>query len=372
MAKRRRCRALPGKGSAAYISVLFQQRTVFCQTGTVHGRDEVEATKDTVMKNRDIIVITASIGDFEALKQLVAAWASDLPASVFVVLHGNARPDNLLQLLQNECALPVKQAEHQDKIQRSVVYVAPPDRHLLIQEGEIILSVGPKENSARPAADPLFRSAATHYGSRVIGIALTIDLDDGVAGLQLIQSCGGVAVVQEPAECPASRISRNALRAVKDVVVVPLALLGWTIMQMVETPATAVILKNEEAQSAADIDTRIALTGMSDPTVLHSIGKPSDLTCPDCGGVVWTIGAGAPIRYRCHTGHAFSGVSLADAQRLKCEDALWSVARGLQERVSLSNVLLATAEPDQTAELKARIKQLDAAKDTVLNLLPKI
>jgi len=85
------------------------------------------------MKNRDIIVIAASIGGFTALKKLVAAWPSDLPASVFIVLHIDAQPSNLLQLLQTECNLLVKQAEHQDDIQQSVIYVAPADRHLLIQ-----------------------------------------------------------------------------------------------------------------------------------------------------------------------------------------------------------------------------------------------
>jgi two-component system chemotaxis response regulator CheB len=191
---------------------------------------KVKATKFIVMKNRDIIVIAASIGGFATLKKLVAAWPSDLPASVFIVLHIDAQPSNLLQLLQAECNLLVKQAEHQDDIQQSVIYVAPADRHLLIQKGKIILSVAPKENSARPAADALFRSAAIGYGSRVIGIVLTGDLDDGAAGLQLIHACGGLAVVQEPAECSAPGMPRNAIRAVKTAVVAPIAILGWTVL----------------------------------------------------------------------------------------------------------------------------------------------
>jgi two-component system, chemotaxis family, protein-glutamate methylesterase/glutaminase len=321
------------------------------------------------MKNRDIIVIAASIGGFAALKKLVSAWPSDLSASVFIVLHIDAQPSNLLQLLQKECNLLVRQAEHQDDIQQSVIYIAPADRHLLIQEGKIILSVAPKENSARPSADALFRSAAIGYGSRVIGIVLTGDLDDGAAGLQLIHACGGIAVVQEPAECPAPGMPRNAIRAVKTAVVAPIAILGWSILQMVETPATADFLNNEGVHSAANIEAHIALTGSSNPAEFRSIGKPSDLTCPDCGSVMWTIGASAPLRYRCNTGHAFSGVSLADAQCRQSEDALWSIVRGFQERASLSNELLATAEFDQTAELTARIQRLKAAQKTVLDLL---
>ena len=330
---------------------------------------KVKATKFIVMKNRDIIVIAASIGGFATLKKLVAAWPSDLPASVFIVLHIDAQPSNLLQLLQAECNLLVKQAEHQDDIQQSVIYVAPADRHLLIQKGKIILSVAPKENSARPAADALFRSAAIGYGSRVIGIVLTGDLDDGAAGLQLIHACGGLAVVQEPAECSAPGMPRNAIRAVKTAVVAPIAILGWTVLQLVETPATADFLNNEGVHSAATIEAHIALTGASNPAAVRSIGRPSDLTCPDCGSVMWTIGASGPLRYRCSTGHAFSGISLADAQCRQSENALWSLVRGFQERVSLSNELLATAESDQTAELTARVQRLRAAQETVVDLL---
>lgn len=111
-------------------------------------------------------------------------------------------------------------------------------------------------------------------------------------------------------------------------------------------------LNNEGVHSASTIEAHIALTGTSNPAAVRSIGMRSDLTCPDRDSVMCTIGASGPLRYRCNTGHAFSGISLADAQCRQSENALWSLVRGFQERVSISNELLATAESDQTAELQ--------------------
>jgi two-component system chemotaxis response regulator CheB len=105
---------------------------------------------------------------------------------------------------------------------------------------------------------------------------------------------------------------------------------------------------------AAEIETRIALT---------------NLTCPDCGGVFWKIGNELPLRYRCHTGDAFSAVSLEDRQRQQSEDALWSLVRGLPERISLAKQLLASSERDRLEELTARVKRLGDAEERVLDIV---
>ena len=127
----------------------------------------------------------------------------------------------------------------------------------------------------------------------------------------------------------------NALRAVKPDVVASVAELSLFVMTLLDQP---VVEKPEASniQRIAAIETQIASTGRSSVDIIESIGSRSPLTCPECGGVVWRIGDSAPLRYRCHTGHAFSGRSLEEVQRQQTENALWSVVRGLQERLTLA------------------------------------
>jgi two-component system chemotaxis response regulator CheB len=328
-------------------------------------------TQEDLVNKRDIIVIAASSGGLTALKTLLSAWSPDLRASVFIVMHIGAQPSVLPEILGKDCALPVKHAEDGEPIKQAVVYIAPPDKHILLQDGTIHLSSAPKENFVRPAADPLFRSAAINYGSRVVGVVLTGELDDGAAGLRSVRACGGAAAIQEPTECPAPSMPINALRAVPDAMVAPITQLGDTVARLLDESVPHKAPQDAAIRRTAEIETRIALTGRSDPSDLRAIGTLSDLTCPDCGGVIWKIGSEMPLRYRCHTGHAFSAVSLEDRQRQQSEDALWSVVRGIQERISLAKQLLAGSEPDQLAELTAKLQRLEDAEETVQNLLKK-
>src|ERR1700712_5464401 len=188
------------------------------------------------MKRRDIIVIATLTGGLEALKELFSSWPSDLPASVFVVMHIGAHPSILPSILQNFCNLRVQHAVDSERFEKSVIYIAPPDRHLLLYEDMTLLSSGPKENFTRPAADPLFRSAAVSYGQRVVGVVLTGDLDDGAAGAKAIQACGGYLLVQEPADCRAPSMPCNALQAIHADIVAPLAELGDAVVDAVINP----------------------------------------------------------------------------------------------------------------------------------------
>src|SRR5262245_40258468 len=151
------------------------------------------------MGNRDIIVIGGSAGATAPLKDILGRLPADLPAAVFIVLHVPAKGIGILSTVASSATrLPVRHAESGMVIENGHVYLAAPDRHLILAKSHIMLGSGPRENMVRPAIDPLFRSAALHYGPRVIGVLLSGLLSDGAAGLNAIKRCGGVALVQDP------------------------------------------------------------------------------------------------------------------------------------------------------------------------------
>src|SRR5215472_1690940 len=168
------------------------------------------------MARRDIIVIGASAGGIEAVRKLVGELPEGFRASFFVVLHiGPDSPGILDQIRYLSGPLKASYPFDGELIKPGQVYVAPPDRHLLLEPGRLRLSRGPKENRFRPAIDPLFRSAAQVYGPKVIGVILTGGLDDGTAGLWAVKRLGGTAVVQDPEEALVGSMPRNALTNVK-------------------------------------------------------------------------------------------------------------------------------------------------------------
>jgi len=166
------------------------------------------------MVNRDVIVIGGSSGATAPLREILGRLPTDLPAAVFVVLHIPAQGIGLLSTVVTAAAgLPVVQAASGMVIERGHIYLAVPDHHLLVYESHIILGRGPRENLARPAIDPLFRSAALQYGPRVIGVVLSGLLSDGAAGLNAIKRCGGVTLVQDPSDAIADEMPLRAMEA---------------------------------------------------------------------------------------------------------------------------------------------------------------
>jgi two-component system chemotaxis response regulator CheB len=115
-------------------------------------------------------------------------------------------------LLRKAGPLPAEHAKNSQLIRPRRIYVAPPDHHLTVLDGAMVLSRGPRENWARPAIDPLFRSAALAHGPRVIGIILTGSLNDGTAGLKEVRARGGKAIVQHPADASSPTMPMSALR----------------------------------------------------------------------------------------------------------------------------------------------------------------
>src|SRR5262245_51964256 len=140
-------------------------------------------------------------------------------------------------MLDREGPLPAAFASHGEAMHSGRLYVAPPDRHLLIAEDRIFLGTGPLENNVRPAIDPLFQSAALYRGPRSIGVVLTGTLDDGSAGLRAIKRCGGIAVVQDPADAEHAEMPRNAIGVAGPDHVLPLGAIPALLARLVATPA---------------------------------------------------------------------------------------------------------------------------------------
>src|SRR3954465_8799466 len=126
------------------------------------------------MGRRDIVVIGASAGGVQALMRVVSALPLPFPASVFVVVHTSPSSIGMLDKVLNRVdGQRARYARDGMKIERDAIYIAPPDKHMILDNGTIGINTGPKQNRNRPAIDALFRSAATTYGERVIGVVLT-------------------------------------------------------------------------------------------------------------------------------------------------------------------------------------------------------
>jgi two-component system, chemotaxis family, protein-glutamate methylesterase/glutaminase len=163
-------------------------------------------------QHRDILVVGASAGGLDPLRSLMVGLPPDLNAAGFIVQHFGAQRSFLVDILREASPVRVQWAQDGMPIRSGRLLVAPPDRHLLIADGRVALSRGPRENRARPAIDPLFRSAARTYDSRVIGVILSGMLSDGTAGFAEINRNGGLTVVQDPEEALFSGMPVSALR----------------------------------------------------------------------------------------------------------------------------------------------------------------
>ncbi len=306
------------------------------------------------MPERDIIVVGASAGGVETLTTLVRGLPPDLPAAMFVVLHFPAHATSLLPaILSRAGALPARHAEDGEEIVNGRIYIAPPDRHLLVERGVVRVVSGPHENGHRPAVDPLFRSAARAYARRVVGVVLSGTLDDGTAGLQAIKTCGGVAVVQDPADALFSGMPLNAIENVAVDQVLPVAAIAPYLARLTRdtTPQDG---PAPTRGTGLTIDVRLEEMDMA---VLNSDdrpGDPSPFGCPECGGVLCESREGELVRYRCRVGHAYGSDSLLAAQSDGAEDALWSALRALEESESLARRLAARAHERNLPQAAAR------------------
>jgi two-component system chemotaxis response regulator CheB len=271
-----------------------------------------------------VVVIGASAGGVEALVKVVSGLDPSVEAAVVVVLHLPATGSSVLpDILRRAGSLPVVSATNGQPLEPGCIIVAPPDYHVLVEDGTIVLDRGPRENGSRPAADPLFRSAARARASRVIGVVLSGALDDGVAGLRAIKDAGGVAVVQDPNDALTPSMPATALAHVPVDHVVPAGGLAQLLLRLVP----------EVCARPADVKTTGNPHDRSEPQSPREMpGPPSSLTCPECGGVMWEDGEDDLLRFRCHVGHSYSAESMLELHGDSVETALWTALRVLEER----------------------------------------
>lgn len=287
---------------------------------------------------------------------LVRNLPSDFPAPICVVLHiPPDSPSLLAQILNRTGTLQALTPNDSERYQAGRVYVAPPDRHLLIgNDGTLIVARGPRENRHRPAVDPLFRTAALIFGNRAIGVVLTGTLDDGTAGLVAIKRRGGIAIVQDPKDALYPGMPQSALDHVNVDHVVALAGLAPLLTRVVsEAPPK----KAARADNDMILEARMAELDGDALGQDERPGTPSPYSCDDCGGVLWEIEDGDFVRYRCRVGHAFSPESMLGAQDDVLEEALWSAVKTLEESARLSH-RLAVSERERGHEwLAARFEE---------------
>ncbi len=277
-----------------------------------------------------------------------------------MVQHMSPTSRSLLpELLSRSGKLRAKHPGDGEAIQAGQIYVAPPDLHMLVEPGRVILRRGPHENRTRPAVDPLFRSAAVSYGGRVIGVVITGLLDDGTAGLIAIKRCGGVSVVQDPddalwAEMPRSAIAHDHVDFTTTAAALPALLDRLTREPAGPTPPTPAKLS---------LETRIAA---QESDMLHSfatLGRPSRLSCPQCAGVLNEVQEEGAARFRCQIGHAFSPENLLAAQNEDLERALQVAIRTHHDPMALFKRMEQLAEGRRLPHAAARWSALAAQAD---------
>jgi len=278
---------------------------------------------------RDIIVIGASAGGLTAFETLVSQLPSNIPAAIFIVWHISPDyPSILPEILARATLLPVAHAIEREPIKPGHIYVAPPDHHLLVEPGYVRLSRGPRENRFRPAIDVLFRSAARYYGSRVIGVVLTGSLDDGAAGLYAIKEQGGIAVVQDPSDALHSSMPRAAMQAVAVDHCVPIIEMGALLAHLVDKAIP--VEEVNPVSEKMDIEVGVAREDNGLEMGIMKLGDVSPYTCPECHGVLMQLKEGNLIRFRCHTGHAYSLNALLTEVTQSIEETLWDGIRTIE------------------------------------------
>jgi two-component system chemotaxis response regulator CheB len=273
-----------------------------------------------------VIGIGASAGGVDVLVKLVSALPADLPHAVCIVLHVPPAGRSMLgTILGRYTALPVITPQRREPLAAGRIFVAPPDRHLLVRPGYVVLDRGPKENGVRPAVDTMLRSLAAAYGAEGVAVILSGALGDGANGALAVAQAGGTVIVQDPEDAVVPSMPERALATVGPVDrVVPAAELGATLAALPD--------------AAAEVREHVGISAPGD-MIEESRNRPegpaTGFTCPECSGALWEVREGELLRYRCRIGHAYSEDAMLIEQGSSVEAAMWSALEVLEERVEL-------------------------------------
>lgn len=281
-----------------------------------------------------VVVIGTSAGGLSALKRLISQLPKDFPLPVLIVRH--ISPDATGNVLLNELnklnTVKCQHAKSGNSLKPGNLYLAPSDHHLLIGgDQKMLVTKGAHENRSRPAIDPLFRSAAVAFGTGVIGILLTGYLDDGTSGMKAIKRCGGICIVQDPDEAEYPDMPRNALNNIKVDYCVPIAEMGPLLYKIIPQK----LQKSKPVPKDVLVEAKIAERVLSDLSSVNKLGDQVPFNCPGCGGVLWKVEEDSNLRYRCHTGHAYTAATLFAEQTNKIEETMWTALRMFEEHKNL-------------------------------------
>lgn len=283
-----------------------------------------------------IFLIGASAGGRTAVENALKDLPHNASAAFMVVVHSSFDMiSSFSSYLNRKVQLPVLECSDDMKIEPGKVYVGIPNHHMVVKDGRLVNSNGPRENLFRPSIDVLFRSAAVNYGNRCVGVLLSGRLHDGTVGLEAIKRCGGVSLLQNPETAEFSGMPLTARKYVDIDYSAELEDIGGIIEELIEKPLPEEVEIPETLKREAAISTRIK----SQVQTEDFLGEQVALSCASCGGPLWKIKDTGIPRYRCHVGHSFSEESLLLAQNENLEETLWVCLRTLEEkRVLLNNM----------------------------------
>lgn len=281
--------------------------------------------------NLRVIAIGASAGGFNAVVACLREFKERADLAFLVVLHGYtethvsvaARMDKLIHM-------PVVYVENNMELIGGKLFLARPDRHLVVSGGRLFIIQGPKENLFRPSIDVLFRSVAVELGNKAIGVLLTGRLTDGTLGLGAIKKCGGIIIVQDPETAEFPDMPLYAQRSLDPDYILSLEDMPAVFEQLLSEPLPPAKNVPETLRRQVEITSHVG--GLDDGKNKNE--NIDNLSCPSCGGPL-TAMEEEVVHFRCKIGHAFTMQSLNEEQERQLEETLWVAMRVLEERSTL-------------------------------------
>jgi two-component system, chemotaxis family, protein-glutamate methylesterase/glutaminase len=305
----------------------------------------------------DIVVIGGSAGSLTPLKEILGSLPADFPGSVFVVIHlAQDFPGYLDAQLARWSRLRVTHPFDREPFYKGHIYVARPDYHLTLERGRIRMLRGPRENRHRPAIDPLFRTAAREYNSRVIGLVLSGQDDDGSAGLYAVKQRGGVAIVQDPREAAAKEMPRRALEYASPHYILRTEDIAPNLVRLATGDQDETVMSktnpNHEGPSkkAKSVANERPDANLTVAYFDEGEGTPSVFACPECHGTLWELKDKKLVRFRCRVGHSYGMESLARELSDSSETALWAAMRALEEKAAMQRRLADNLGENRTSK----------------------